>query len=254
MVTIKTKIPNLKNELMDVLIEGNNKINKTIIFVHGFATDKHETAHYFDDIAKSLVLKYRIIRFDLSGCGKSEGLLAEKNYQEWAKDLQSVIIYVKKNYPGDIYIFAQSMGCFITSLLNPTGIKKTIFTGIPNSNIKLIIDRILSRFGARKGAKIDFNNISFLPRSTGDIQKIGPSFWKVLKEINPIKLVSKLAKKTKLLIIHPKQDEIIGQEYLKEYSSILPTIVMRIDGDHSFKKLKDRKRLIKIIKNFYENN
>lgn len=113
------KINNLTGEKLDVLIEGNLQAKTTVIFVHGFAVDKHETAVYFDDLVIVFGNNYRIIRFDFSGCGESEGNLEEKDYEKWADDLKIVVDYVKKTYKGSLYIFAQSMGCFVIALANP---------------------------------------------------------------------------------------------------------------------------------------
>jgi putative redox protein len=245
------KINNLTGEKLDVLIEGNLQAKTTVIFVHGFAVDKHETAGYFDDLVIVFGNNYRIIRFDFSGCGESEGNLEEKDYEKWADDLKIVVDYVKKTYKGSLYIFAQSMGCFVIALANPTGIKKTIFTGIPNNNTQLIIDRISKRFLSRPGGSINYEGISYFPRSTGKVQEIGPTFWKVLKDFNPYKTVEKYSKKTNLFIIHPKQDEIVGSEFLEEYSMIPKIRIEWIDGDHSFTKKEDRENLIVKIKDFF---
>ncbi len=253
-VELYLKITNKKGERLDTLIEGNEKSTTTVIFVHGFATDKHETAHYFDDIAKKLKGSFRIVRFDLSGCGKSEGRTEDIDYEKHADDLESVIHYIKKIFPGYIFILAQSMGCFITALLNPKGIKKTVFTGLPNSNTKFIADRLISRFGTRPSGHIDFEGMSIFPRSSGANQKIGPSFWKVLFDLNPVEKVKNFAKNTKLLVIHPRQDEIVGSQYLSEYAAIPDITIIKMDGDHSFKNLEDRKKLIDQIQQFFDHD
>lgn len=242
---------NFHNERIDTLIDENEQADATVIFVHGFATDKHETAGYFDDLSQALRDRFRIVRFDFSGCGESEGKTEDINYRKHAEDLDCVINYVKKNFPGEIYILAQSMGCFITSLLNPTDIKKTVFTGLPNSDTQYIAERLKERFGSRPGGKIDYGGISIFPRSTGKKQRIGPLFWKELFSFDPVKNVTKYSKNTHLLIIHPKQDEIIGSECLEQYSNITGIISERIDGDHSFTNKKDREVLTERIKQFF---
>lgn len=248
---LKRKISNKNNELLDVWVEGNEKSEKTIIFVHGFATDKHETAGYFNGLVKALENKFRIIRFDFSGCGESEGKLEEKDYEKWSEDLSVVADYVRDNFQGDVYIFAQSMGCFVTALLSPSGIKKTVFTGVPNNNTQYIIESLFLRFGKKPGGKIDFQGISLLPRSTGKTQKIGPSFWEVIKNLKPKETVEAYSKKTDLMIIHPKQDEVVGNQFLKEYSKIPGVKIKWLDGDHSFSKPEDRSKLIFEIERFF---
>ncbi|KKP87285.1 MAG: serine peptidase [Candidatus Roizmanbacteria bacterium GW2011_GWA2_35_8] len=251
MIFSKIKIPNKENELLDTWIEGNGKSKVTIIFVHGFATDKHETGRYFDDVTVALKEKFRIIRFDFSGCGNSEGKLEDKNYLKWAEDLDSVLTNIENNYPGGIYILAQSMGCFVTTLLSPLNVKKTVFIGLPNSDTKYIGERLVSRFISRPGGKLDYKGISIFPRSSGQIQKIGTSFWKALFDFNPVEKVSEFSKKTSLMIIHPQQDEIVGNKHLEKYSQIKGVVIEKLNGDHAFSKPEDRNELIQTVKNFF---
>ncbi|MFZ2026049.1 MAG: alpha/beta fold hydrolase [Microgenomates group bacterium] len=250
-MNISCKVLNPSNEQLDVLIEGNDTSAITIIMAHGLGVDKHETGGMFDDIAKALGDSYRIVRFDFSGFGKSEGKTEEFDYHKHAADLDSIIRYVNKIYGGTLYLIAQSMGTFVTSLLNPKGIKKTIFTGIPNSDTKYITDRLIKRFTSKPGAYIDLNGISLVPRSSGAIQKFGPQFWKTLAEFSPVPAVAAFAKQTSLLIIHPKQDDVVGPEFQKEYEAIQDVTIEWMDGDHSFKKPQDRLVLIERIKTFF---
>lgn len=247
-------IHNVFGERLSTMVEGNEQAKATIIFVHGFATDMHETARYFDDLAVWLGEEFRILRFDFSGCGKSDGNLSDKDYEKWTNDLKHVIAYTKEKYQGELYILAQSMGCFITAMLNPQGISKTAFTGLPNSNTNYLIDRLVERFGSKEGAKIDMENISLFPRSSGNVQKVGPTFWRVLRLFKPAKAVAEFSKNTRLMIVHPNQDEIVGQVYLAQYASIPGVIIKKLNGDHSFKNQEDRRSLYKKIKEFFTSS
>jgi len=245
------RIFNSQNEKLDVLVEGNEKSAVTIVMVHGFGTDKHETGDQFDYISHELADLYRIVRFDGSGFGKSEGKSEDFDYFKHAGDLKAVLDYVKQNYKGIIYIIAQSMGTFVTSLLNPQDIAKTVFMGIPNSNTEFIINCFVKRFGIKPGAVINFDGMSLVPRSFGAVQRIGPKYWKTLREFKPVQTVTEFSRHTKLLIIHPKQDEVVGNEFQEEYNSIPNVTIKWINGDHSFKKPKDRIVLIEKIKTFF---
>lgn len=248
------KIKNNKEEKLDVLIEGNEDSEVTIVFVHGFGVDKHETAGFFDDIADALKDKFRVVRFDFSGCGKSEGKSEDMDYKKQAKDLDTVLEYVKKEYQEKICILAQSMGTFVTALLSPNGIKKTIFIGIPNNNTDYMIKRLVDRFTSRTGGKFDEKGISLMPRSTGIIQKIGPSFWSVLRSFKPAEAVEKYSKKTNLIIFKPKQDEVVGDKFMDNYKKIKTLKYIELDGDHSWKNKLLRKLLIKRILSFLRSS
>lgn len=244
-------ILNFHHEKLDTFVEGNESSDITVIMVHGLGTDKHETAGFFDDIATALINKYRVLRFDFSGFGKSKGLMEDFDYYKHADDLKAVLGYVKQTYKGTTYIIAQSMGTFVTALLNPKEIKKTVFTGIPNSNTEYIIDKLKKRIMSRLGGRVNLQGISLIPRSSGAIQKFGPQFWKTLREFNPIASVSEFAKNTDLLVVHPKQDDVVGPEFQEEYDTISNIKIEWINGDHSFKKPEDRRALIERIKQFF---
>ena len=242
-------IKNTHGEKLDVVIEGNPHAAVTVVLIHGFGTDKHDA--YFDDAVKALSGQYRLVRFDFSGCGNSEGLSEAIDYQKQSEDLQVILTFVKNTFPGDIYILAQSMGCFVTVFLNPSGIKKTVFSGIPNTDTSFIIKRTIEHFEGRNGASINLDTISLLPRSSGKIQKIGPNFWKILQNFAPVESVKAFARNTNLLIIHPKHDDVVGTELLENYSKISEIQVAWLNGDHSFTNHKDRDEFIEKINEFF---
>lgn len=244
------KITNKSLEKLDVLVEGNEQSKITVVMVHGFGTDKHDTAGLFDDINLSLIKRFRIVRLDFSGCGQSEGKFEEKDCEKWASDLDCVLNFVKTNYSGNIYIIAMSMGTFITALLSPKNILKTIFISMPGGSPNFIIERMQASFLKRKGANFNEKGISILPRSWGICQKIGSSFWKILRNLKPKKLVSELAKKTKLIIFVPLKDEVFGNENIDNYKKIKELKIIQIRGNHSFKNLEERKKLIIDISNY----
>lgn len=248
-------ITNHLGEKLDTWVETpEGKIKANIIMVHGFGTNKGETAGYFNDISKALVQdNFRVIRFDFSGYGKSEGIQEEVCYTKQVDDLKSVWEFVKSSFSEPINIFAQSMGCWVTSITSLDGITKTLMTGIPNADTKIMIDRFIERFGNRVGARLDFNGISELPRSTGEVQKIGPKFWQEIKALDPVLSISDYSKKTDLFIIHWLEDEIIGSETLEQYDAISTLKFKWLHGNHSVSNPDDRKNFIKVMLDFYNN-
>lgn len=245
------QIMNPSNEKLDVLISGNDNATTTVVFAHGLGVTKHETTGMFDAVAQGIGDVFRTVQFDFSGFGKSEGRQEDFDYYKHAKDLGAVLSYVRTTYPGKIYIVAHSMGTFVTTLLNPPDVEKAVLSGTPNSNTQFIIDRLIKRFTSKPGGKVDLNGISLVPRSTGEIQKFGPEFWKTLKEFNPVEAFNSFASHTKTLIIHPKQDDVVGLDYQDEYNSVANATVIWTDGDHSFKKEEDRKKYVQHIRTFF---
>jgi len=247
---MKKKVKNIFGENLDILIEGDKKSNKILIFVHGFETDKNEGFSTFLDLSKYLKNDFLMIRFDLSGYGQSEGEDHEFQFQKAAGDVDSMIRYARRNYKDkDIYIVAHSLGTFIVSLLSPYDIKKIVFISIPNSNISFIIRELKNRITS-KGGKIDEKNLTYYPRTSGAVQIIGRDFWRTIKGFNPCEYIEELARKTDLIIFKPKQDDVLKNRYFQEYKKIKGLKYVEIDGNHNFTDKTDRKRLFQEIRKF----
>ncbi len=251
-----TQYPTIKNpsgERLDTWVEGGDESQKTIIMVHGYGTDKHEHG-YFDAIASSFTAAgFRVVRFDFSAYGKSEGREIDGCYTKQAEDLQSVINYVKANYRGDYFLFSQSMGTWVTALLSPTGIKKTIFVGMPNSDIEIMINRFKGRASSRPGATFNEEGISIYPRSSGAVQQIGPVFWQDVRNLNPLAKVASFAKVTDLLSIHWHEDEILGTDHMEEYESLPLVKSLWLHGSHSVVTEGQRAELSKISIGYFNS-
>jgi pimeloyl-ACP methyl ester carboxylesterase len=245
----KLKIKNKAGENLDTWIEGRQDASETVVIAHGFGTNKHETNNFFDEIVASLTPHYRTVRFDFSGYGQSEGRARDFTYIKHAEDLGAVINYVKSNYAGQISLIAQSMGCFVSLSLQPAGIRKTIFLGIPNSNTDYIADRLQDRIRG-KGGTVNEDAITIFPRSSGEVQEMGAAFWADLRSFDPLSALKKYLPKSDLLIVHSAQDEIVGDEYMAEFQSIPGINFVTIDGDHSFTNPKDLQVLLELISQF----
>ena len=250
---MKTKIKNIFGEDLDILVEGNEDSKDIIIFVHGYGTDKDEGFASFLELAESLKDHYVLIRFDLSGYGKSGGKDLEFQFQKAAGDVDSIIRYARKNYPDkNLDIIAHSLGTFVVCLLSPQNIRKTVFTSIANSNTKFVSSELEKRI-VLKGGKVDKNGITLYPRTQGGMQRIGKDFWKTLENLNPVERIEELGNKTDLIIYKPKQDEVLAYKYFDEYKRIKNSTYVEVDGDHNFKDPMQRKNLFMRIKKFLES-
>jgi len=247
---MKTKIKNIFGENLDVLIEGNNKSDRILIFVHGFGSDKNEGFASFLDLSGYFKDDFLTIRFDLSGYGKSEGEECEFQFHKAAGDVDSVIRYARKKYKGkELNVIAHSLGAFVVCILSPFMIKKTVFTSIPNSNSRFIIKELQKRIIA-KGGKINENGITAYTRTSGAVQLIGKDFWKTLRSFEPVESIKELSEKTDLAIFKPKQDDVLRDKYFSEYKAIDNIKYIEIDGDHNFTKKENRLNLFEQIKKF----
>lgn len=241
------KLPNAFGELLDVVVEGNIDAETTILFVHGFGSNKNETGNYFVDVAQELGKRHRIVRFDFAGYGESEGKQENVTILRQVEDLKAVLDFVKQAAPGKIFIFAHSMGALVTSLLCPNGIDRAVFTGIPNSDLTLHKRNLERAIASRPGGILNIEGVSIYPRSTGEVQKIGPAYWTVLGTLSPLVMLMKFRLKTNLTIIHPAQDEIVGSEGMEKYQD-RHINYLELPGSHNFAKPEDRANLINKVK------
>jgi len=246
----KIKIKNIFGEDLDLLLEGNEKSKHIVVFVHGYGTDKDEGFASFLEFSEYIKNDFLIIRFDLSGYGASEGEENEFQFQKAAGDVDSVIRYARKVYPQkEINIIAHSLGTFVVALLSPSGIRKTVFTSIVNSNTKYVSKELEKRI-LSKGGRVDKNGITAYPRTQGAVQIIGKDFWRTLENFKPVEYIEDFGKKTDLIIYKPKQDEVLKYKYFDAYKKLRNAKYLEVDGDHNFKNPKERKDLFKKIKSF----
>lgn len=239
------EIRNKFGEKIDFMVEGNEKAGTTVVFAHGFGTNKDEGG-LFVDIANALSKDFRIVRFDFSGYGKSEGKEEDANLQKHTFDLEAVLDFVRKNYPGKIDIIAHSMGTFVACLLSPRDIEKAILTSPPNPDVEKNIENKKNKLIERGGA-INENGISKYPRTSGKIQNLGAGYWKAMREFKSLEKFSKFSQKTKLYLFKPLQDEISVPGDFSGYENIDSLEYFELNGSHNYSKLEDRKILIKNI-------
>ncbi len=90
--------------MLDTLVEGNFESDETIIFVHGCGVNKDDGDKIFVDVSKILGEKFRCVRYDASGCEKSEGKEEDMNHQKFANDFKSILNFVQKNFGKKISV------------------------------------------------------------------------------------------------------------------------------------------------------
>lgn len=246
----KLKIKNSWGENLDVLIEGKMDADISVVFVHGWGVDKDDGDRVFVDIAQSLKNDFRCVRFDLSGCGQSEGREEDANHQKFADDLKVVLKYVVSRFGPRIYLIAVSQGTTVATMaysqLGEYFPEKTILLSPVDSNSSYGIERKKAKI-LKRGGSVDELGISYSPRSNGDVQKIGPGYWQTLRTMNPLKQMSDLACKTKLLVVRGTEDEFIAAESVAAYKTIANLDFIEITGNHTFKQPESRQKLIEII-------
>ena len=247
------KIKNENGENIDLLVEGNPNSNITLVFVHGFGTNKNENLNLFVDLAKPLLEKYRVIRFDFSGYGQSEGRQEEASITKHSRDLKTVLDFAESRYGGTTHILAFSMGCFAVLSLNPDKIGKTLFISPPNPDPERAIAATKARIQSRPGGKVDEGGISVYPRSDGSVQKLGPDFWTALRAFNPVEALETYSEKTELVLFRAMQDEVVSGQNMALYQGIGTLKYVELQGTHGFTSLGDREKLISAVQQFFDH-
>ncbi len=245
------KLRNGQNEKLDVLLSGNYHASTAIVFAHGFGANKDENSNLFVDIATSLEKDFRIIRFDFSGYGKSEGRQEDVNLDKMKGDLATVVEYAKGTHKK-VFIVAHSLGTFATMLLKPLGVERIVFTSTPNSDTKLLIENMQARI-TNNGGRVNEKGTTLYKRTNGDTQTIGSSFWETLRGFNPIGHTKMLSHYSSLATFDPQDDEVLKSmsfDHLVIYDQ-LGIKSKALPGDHNFTNPDDRNRLIAEINSFF---
>lgn len=251
-MTEKRFIQNSAGQDLYTLIEGPQDAKANVVFVHGNGVDMH--GDYFDDIVPVLNRAgYRTVRFDLRGNGKSNGTQEEGNYATYADDIASVLAWLRTSeYREPINLIAHSLGCSVVARLSPEGIVKTVFSGIPNPDTEVRINLQKERMLSYPGGTFDERGVSISINRDGLVRKVGPEYWSEIRKFDAIKSTTEFSKKTKLLLIRPKDDDVVPDIGIDQYASIPGIAFMTLPGNHRFDDPSDRANLIKHVIDFFE--
>ena len=242
-------IPNQRGEKLHVVVAGNENAAATLLFVQGFGVSLQENS-LFVDIVEAFQHKFTMISFDFAGYGQSEGKQENVSLDTESQDLDTVLRWVRKHFMGSISIIAHSLGCAVVSHLNPSGIEKTIFLAPTHQDSAHLVQQHQRRMTAR-GGTIDEQGISVYPHHTGEIQKIGASFWSTLRASDLLASCRKYSIKTNLLLLYPRKDEIIPKEGIMGYRKIATLTFKELPGDHNFSGKKEREKLFATLSTFF---
>ena len=242
-------VENKQGEKLSVWVEGRDDATITVLMVHGFGIGKHDA--HFDDTTAALSKQYRVVRFDFSSYGESEGQNEDATYDKQADEVNLMVEWAKKQFGGDVYIIAQSMGCHAVSIAAPENIKKTVYTAPAPALGEDVIKGVQDKIRRREGV-IDEDGISIYPRSSVPTQKLGPGFWKSIRSHDLVELFANYVQKTSLLLIRPMSDEVVSKEGFAPFRGVDGYILAEIEGDHSFQVEGQRQATLDHITAFFD--
>lgn len=98
-------------KLVGVLHKPKKKSNIGIVMVHGFTGSKD--GHFTSGISKRLEKDFKVLRFDFSGNGESEGKFEDQCYSKYIEELHVAIQLLKSKGIKEVYVIGHSLGAVI---------------------------------------------------------------------------------------------------------------------------------------------
>jgi pimeloyl-ACP methyl ester carboxylesterase len=205
MVENKISVKNSVGEKLVGLENQPDKVadkNPAMILVHGFAADKNER-QVFINLARELTARNIFVyRFDLSGCGESEGDYSKTTLTKLAGDVGAVTDYVKNLSYIDaarIGFIGFSLGVPTLLALKPSEARCLVFmSGVATP--RPILEKL---FGA------GYQPASLSERLTvaGRLVKVRPEFWSDFDNYNILDVLKNWP--VPILVVNNQGDEIV---------------------------------------------
>lgn len=216
-----------------------------IIYSHGFGVRKDDNG-LLTDIAANLP-EVESILFDYFEVDEDKKLLYICPLSSQVNKLNKIINEIKTSNPGAVIdLIGHSQGTVVAAMARPEGIRKAILLA-PVFDMGL--ERTLARYRSKPDAEINLEGISKIPSLNGLARIIPKEYWQERLAVKPFIEYNAFAKKTEIIVIEAKQDQLLPKVNLEELSPKIKVIA--IDGDHNFDD-SARSFLIKTIKDLLD--
>jgi pimeloyl-ACP methyl ester carboxylesterase len=240
------------NSLVGLIDRADEGDTKYIILVHGFAGSKDEKGLFIQATSHFINKGFSVFRFDLRGCGDSDGDFAEAGLEEQKEDLLAAISFLKKKESltnDDIYLVGFSLGATISLLgyEEISDIKGLAFWSpalFPDRDMypRYQVDEIIS----------EINTKGYFEKSGLKVGK------KIIDNLKNCHLIDSLVSiKQPVLLIHGKKDDKISVKSTEIAAKLLNgnSILRTFPGsDHSFRSPQNaRSKLFNETANFFKS-
>lgn len=201
------------------IIKSEHEESAAMIMFHGFGGDSgYGEDDLFTMIAgKAVDCGVNVVRFDFSGCGRSEGRFEDMDLFREMLDAVAVLKYVcGLSYVTDIYLLGHSMGGVVAGMLAglyPDRVKKLILLA-PAATLKTDAQQ-----GICMGTRYDTWNTPDVVLVDGQ-HPVGGHFFRIAKNLPIYELTSKYTGKA--LVIHGKADVVVDYHASVKYHESLP--------------------------------
>jgi pimeloyl-ACP methyl ester carboxylesterase len=214
-----------------------------VIFSHGFGV-RRDDGGLLSEIAESLP-EFESILFDYYQVDEANKTLTTCAFSDQVKRLNRVIEDARSANPGAIIdLIGHSQGTVVAALAKPAGVRKVIFLA---PVFDLSLERTLSRYNNRPGAKINLNGESQLPILHGLTRFVPAKYWQERLMVKPIAEYNSFAEMTEIIAITANQDQLLPPVDLKELNPKIKLVAL--DGNHNFGD-SAREPLIKAIREY----
>jgi hypothetical protein len=212
-----------------------------IVYSHGFGVRKDDLG-LLTDIADALP-EVESILFDYFEVDEDKKLMYICPLSSQVEKLNKIVSEIKKSNPGAVIdLIGHSQGTIVAAMARPGGVRKAILLS-PVFDMEL--ERTLTRYRSKPDAEINLEGMSIIPSSSGLTRIIPKEYWQERLAVKPFIEYNAFAKKTEIIAVEAKQDQLLPKVNLEELDSKIK--VMAIDGNHNFDGV-DRSFLIKTIK------
>lgn len=216
---MKVSFKNKKGENLSGILEG--KGSKGVVLCHGFTGNKDEPL--LKALAKGLVLAgFRVLRFDFSGNGESEGRFENSHHEKERDDLLCAVEFLRKKGCESIGLVGHSMGGEVALLSSNDAKARAVAT---LSTPIYLSAEILMRFAADWAGK-----------------RLSDEFLEVVARTDLIKAAGEI--RAPLLVVHGKKDTVVDVKEANElYSNANgPKSKVLVESNHNL--LKERSKVV----------
>ncbi len=208
---------------------------KTIICSHGFAV-RADSMGMFTDIAAAFP-EYEFKMFDYYEIAPN-GDQTVRSLDEQAAILQKQI---DEAPAGEIILLCHSQGSTVAGLVNLSRVSKAVLLAPP---VDISRASLINRMRHRKGARLNPNGMSIIPRTNGTTMRIPVEYMNSIEAHDRLTLYRAMAAKIPTIIVRATDDEILGLTPLEQVEG---ATLIDVSADHNFTG-QSRKLLIDALR------
>ena len=208
---------------------------KTIICSHGFAV-RADSMGMFTDVAAAFPA-YDFKMFDYYDIAPN-GDQTVRSLDEQAAILQK---HIDEAPDGEIILLCHSQGSTVAGLVDLGRVSKVILLAPP---VDISRASLINRMRHRKGARLNPNGMSIIPRTNGTTMRIPVEYMNSIEAHDRLTLYRAMAAKIPTIVVRATDDEILGLTPLEQVEG---ATIIDVSADHNFTG-QSRKLLIDALR------